>query len=104
MLCSQLTPVQTRRQGCKVTEEGRKRHLPVNTFTASLEAWMKVEELQKVPSGWQAIWHWAEPWLRLELVFKFRGNLGKVSGTIFSLLPAARHIAAELGVTTPEHC
>lgn len=34
------------------TEEKRKRHLPANTFAASLEAWMKVEELQKVPSGW----------------------------------------------------
>lgn len=48
---------------------------------------MKVEELQKVPSGWQAIWHWAEPWLQLESAFKFRGNLGKVSGTTFSFLP-----------------
>lgn len=34
------------------SEEKRKRHLPANTFTASLEARMKVEELQKVPSGW----------------------------------------------------
>lgn len=84
---SQLTP----EQNCRAVKSPRTEGRDTCLQTASLHPWSLAEGGREEGAIWLA------SALALELALKFRGNLGKVSGTTFSLLPLSGHPRAEPG-------